>query len=209
MAIITDFSQLDPDGVYSYADYLTWKFDQALELIKGKIFKMAAPSIPHQRLSWRLTVIIDNHFKNHRCEAFASPIDVRLFDKKKSVKANKDVFTVVQPDLCIICDKTKIKDNLSCFGAPDLMVEILSPGNSKREMKIKKELYAETGVREYWVVDPDHQTVTRFSFDEAGITTSNEIFFNDDVMPSLIFPDFILKLVEIFPVVLADEDDDL
>ena len=76
-------------------------------------------------------------------------------------------------------------------------------------MKIKKELYAETGVREYWVVDPTSETVTRFNFNEEGLTTSTDIFVSDDVMPSLIFPDFILKLVEIFPVVLADEDDDL
>ena len=199
MAVITDFSQLDPDGVYSYADYLTWKFDQALEIIKGKIFKMAAPNIPHQRLSRKLTLALGNHFENHKCELFSAPIDVQLFDKKKSIKANKDVFTVVQPDLCIICDLNKIKNNKSCLGAPDLMIEILSPGNSKREMKTKKELYAESGVKEYWVVDPDHETVTRLNFNEEGKTTSTDIFVSDDVMPSIIFPDFILNLSELFP----------
>ena len=205
MAVITDFSQLDPNGVYSYADYLTWKFDQALEIIKGKIFKMAAPSSMHQDISLALTLALGNHFKNHSCKLYIAPFDVRLFDRKKSIKANKDVYTNVQPDLCIICDLTKI-DKRGCLGAPDLMIEILSPGNSRREMKIKKELYAETGVREYWVVDPTSETVTRFNFNEEGLTTSTDIFVSDDVMPSLIFPDFILKLVEIFPEIIEEDE---
>ncbi len=196
---IRDFSQLDLNGNYSYADYLTWKFEQALELIRGKVFKMAAPSIPHQRLSWRLTTIIDRHFKKHKCEAFASPIDVRLFDRTKSTKADKDIYTVVQPDLCIICDLKKIEDNRSCLGAPDLIIEILSPGNSKREMKIKKDLYAESGVREYWVVDPTSETVIRFNVETDGLFGRPLIFVSDEQMPSFIFPDFTLDLNELFP----------
>ena len=105
MAAITDISQLDLNGTYSYADYLTWKFEQTLELIKGKIFvPMAAPSRRHQQISWRLTLQIGELFKHHSCDAYAAPFDVRLFDKRKSEKANKDIFTVVQPDLCVICD---------------------------------------------------------------------------------------------------------
>ncbi len=198
MAEITNFSQLDPNGIYSYADYLSWKFEQTLEIIKGKVFKMAAPSIPHQRLSWRLTVIIDKHFKNHPCEAFAAPVDVRLFDRKKSLKADKDVFTVIQPDLCIICDKNKI-DNKGCLGAPDLIIEILSPGNSKREMKTKKDLYAAFGVREYWVVDPTSETVLRYNIEEDGIYGRPYIYVSDEIIPSIIFPDFNLDIKEIFP----------
>ena len=152
MASITSLSQLDPNGIYSYADYLTWKFEQALEVIKGKIFPMSGPSRIHQKISWQLSGTFFNHFKQHRCEAYAAPFDVRLYDKKKSQKADKDIFTVVQPDLCVICDLTKLDDR-GCLGAPDLIVEILSPGNSTREMKIKKELYAESGVKEYWIVD--------------------------------------------------------
>jgi Uma2 family endonuclease len=198
VAAINDFSQLDPDGVYSYADYLTWKFDQALEIIKCKIFKMAAPSSMHQRLSRKLTLALGNHFENHRCELFAAPFDVRLFDKKKLLKANKDIFTNIQPDICIICDLKKIDKN-GCLGAPNLMVEILSPGNSKCETKIKKELYAESGVREYWIVDPEHETVTRFNFNEECSTTSTDIFSSDDIMSFIIFPDFTLNVSELFP----------
>ncbi len=198
MAVIKEISQLDPNGIYTYADYLSWKIEQALEIIKGKIFKMAAPSVPHQRLAWKLVRIIDKHFRGHPYEAFFVPFDVRLFNKKKSAKADKDIYTVVQPDICIICDAKKI-DNRGCLGAPDLMIEILSPGNSKREMKIKKELYAESGVREYWVVDPNTETIARFNLDNDGIFSNPFIFTSDEVMPSIIFSDFMLNLSELFP----------
>ncbi len=197
---ITHLSQLDPNGTYSYADYLSWRFEQALEVIKGKIWPMSAPSRTHQKLSWQLSGLFFNHFKNHRCEAYAAPFDVRLYDRKKSLKADKDIYTVVQPDLCIICDLDKL-DERGCLGAPDLIVEILSPGNSTREMKIKKDLYAESGVGEYWVVDPSHETITRFNLAPDGFTYERPlIFVSDDPMPSVVFPDFILPLGELFPV---------
>ncbi len=198
MAVIKNFSQLDPNGVYSYADYLSWKFEQALEIVKGKIFPMAAPSPLHQKLSWRLTVAFDHYFRTYPCETYAAPFDVRLFDRKKSFKDDKDVFTVIQPDLCVICDLEKI-DVKGCLGAPDLMVEILSPGNSKREMKIKKDLYAESGVREYWIVDPTHEAIARHNIVSDGIFGDPVMFVSDDAMPSVIFPDFTLPLSEIFP----------
>lgn len=206
MAVIKSFSQLDPNGVYSYADYLSWKIEQALEIIKGKVFKMAAPSTPHQRLSWKLVRIIDKHFEGHSCEAFFAPFDVRLLDKKRSTKADKDIYTVVQPDICIICDTQKI-DNRGCLGAPDLMIEILSPGNSKHEMKIKKDLYAESGVREYWIVDPTSETVSRYNIEAEGIFGRPYIFVSDEVMPSGIFPDFLLQLNELFPETNNESED--
>lgn len=200
MAAITSLSQLDPNGSYTYADYLSWKFEQALEVIKGKILPMAAPSRTHQKLSWRLTVIFNEHFKGHHCEAYAAPFDVRLYDRKKSLKADRDIYTVVQPDLCVICDLDKL-DERGCLGAPDLVVEILSPGNSSREMKIKKNLYAECGVREYWVADPTHETVTRYNLEPDGETYGRPlIFVSDEAMPSVAFPDFVLELGELFPM---------
>ncbi len=209
MASITSLSQLDLKGTYTYADYLTWKFEQALELIKGKILLMSAPSRLHQKLSWRLTIIFDNYFKNHPCEAYAAPFDVRLYDRKKSFKANKDIYTVVQPDLCVICELDKLDDK-GCLGAPDLVVEILSPGNSAREMRIKKDLYAESGVREYWIVDPEHETVIRYNLETADLYGRPLIFVSDEVMPSVIFPDFLLELSALFPppVQKPDETDD-
>lgn len=197
MAEITHFSQLDLNGIYSYADYLTWKFEQVLELVKGKILPMAAPSRAHQRVSWQLGGLFFNYFKHHRCEAYAAPFDVRLFNWTKSLNANKDIYSVVQPDLCVVCDLDKL-DESGCLGAPDLMVEILSPGNSKREMKIKKDLYAESGVREYWIVNYTHETITRFNLEADGTYGRPLIFVDDEAATSLVFPDFVLNLNELF-----------
>ncbi|MCC5944146.1 MAG: Uma2 family endonuclease, partial [Bernardetiaceae bacterium] len=122
---ITKLSDLDLSATYSYADYLQWKFEERIELIKGKIFKMAAPSTKHQRISSRLHINMGLFFQKTPCEFFSAPFDVRLLDKAKSQKANREVYTVVQPDLCVICDKNKI-DRRGAIGAPDLIVEILS-----------------------------------------------------------------------------------
>ena len=109
MSKTTDLSQLDLNGIYTYADYLSCQFDDAIELIKGKIMAMSpAPSSEHQSISWRLSGALFIFFKNKECCAFAAPFDVRLVDRKKSIIANKDIYSVVQPDLCVICDKTKI-----------------------------------------------------------------------------------------------------
>ena len=197
MADITSLSQLDTNGDYSYADYLSWKFDQALEVIKGKIFPMSAPGRTHQKISWYLGGTFFNHFKAQTCEAYAAPFDVRLYDLAKSIKADQDIYTVVQPDLCIVCDLDKL-DERGCLGAPDLIVEILLSGNAKREMKIKRELYAESGVREYWVVDPARETLTRYNLDAESDYDRPLIFVSDELVPSDIFPDLVLDLKDLF-----------
>lgn len=199
MAQITDISELDTDQQYSYADYLNWQFDQAVELIKGKIFKMSpAPRTNHQRISFVLSGMLFNHFNLQECYAFAAPFDVRLYDRKKSKKENKDIHTVVQPDLSVICDKTKI-DEFGCNGAPDLMVEILSPGNSTKEMRLKFDLYEEVGVREYWIIDPDHKIAHVFYSDSAGKYKLSKIYVHDEELQSVIFDDLKIDLREVFP----------
>lgn len=197
MATITSLSQLDTNGVYSYADYLSWQFEQALEVIEGKIFPMSAPSRTHQKISWNLTLVFGEFMKVHHCDAYAAPFDVRLYNRAKSIRADEDIYTVVQPDLCIICDLEKL-DERGCLGAPDLIVEILSPGNAKREMKIKRELYAESGVREYWVVDPARETLTRYNLDTESGYDRPLIFVSDELVPSDVFPDLVLDLKELF-----------
>ncbi len=198
MEPVTSLSQLDlTNGVYSYADYLTWQFDQAVELVRGKIFPMSAPSRRHQGMSRELTVMFHNSFQGHPCKFYVAPFDVRLYDKRKSAKANRDVFSVVQPDICIICDETKLDDR-GCLGAPDLVVEILSPGNSAKEMKIKKLLYEENGVREYWIIDPDHENAFQFHLTEADVYSPATIYVNDETLNAVIFPDLSISLTELF-----------
>ncbi len=195
---IVSLSQLDvANGIYTYADYLTWKFDQTVELIKGRILQMSAPSRKHQGMSWELSATVYKQFKGHPCKFYAAPFDVRLYDKTKSTKANKDIFTVVQPDICIICDLEKLDDK-GCIGSPDLVIEILSPGNSSKEMKLKKALYEESGVREYLIFDPEHENVFQFHLLETGLYSLATIYVNDDILKSVIFPDFQINLNEVF-----------
>lgn len=198
MERIADLSQLDvQDGVYSYADYLTWQFDQAVELVRGKIFPMSAPNRRHQGISRELNGVFYNHFKGDSCSFYAAPFDVRLYDKRKSEKANRDVLTVIQPDICVICDSDKLDDK-GCLGAPDLVVEILSPGNSSKEMKLKKLLYEESGVREYWIIDPEHETAFQFHLIEAVAYSPATIYASDDVLNCVIFPGLTVSLTEVF-----------
>jgi Uma2 family endonuclease len=197
MTAITHPSQLDPQGIYTYADYLSWRFKEAVELIRGRWLKMSAPSRRHQSISWNLTFTIASHFKNHPCVAYAAPFDVRLPDKRKSHIANRDILTVVQPDICIICDLQKLDDK-GCIGAPDLVVEILSPGNSTKEMRLKKDLYEENGIREYWIFDPERETVHQFHLTDAGTYSPARIYINEDTLDCVIFPDLHISLAEIF-----------
>ncbi len=150
----------EPDlaGTYSYADYLKWTFEGMVELINGKIFKMSpAPSSSHQSISVNLTVEIGGFLKHKKCKVFIAPFDVRL----SKFKVDKLIDTVVQPDLCIICDPAKI-DEKGCNGAPDMIVEILSPSTAQRDLDLKFKLYEENAVKEYWIVQPNDQTVSVF-----------------------------------------------
>jgi len=156
--IITNIKQLDLNGSYTYADYLLWQFKDRVEIIKGKIFKMSpAPSRSHQEISMTVTLILAKFLKNQPCKLYAAPFDVRLINFKESTKDNQ-ITSVVQPDLCVVCDADKLDDR-GCVGAPDLIIEIVSPGNSSREMTIKFDLYEENGVKEYWIVNQAEKTI--------------------------------------------------
>ena len=129
---ITNINQLDPiNGLYTYAEYLLWKFEERVELLKGRLFKMSAPSINHQRVSRRLATKIDNYLEGKQCELFAAPFDVVL--KNPEGEDN----TVLQPDLCIVCDPEKLADGKRCYGVPDWVAEIVSPSNVEKELRKK------------------------------------------------------------------------
>ena len=176
MKTITDINELDLNGVYSYADYLLWKFQQRVELLKGKIFTMSpAPNTKHQRISKNLNGELYLFFKGKTCQLFAAPFDVRLPQKSKK---DEQIYTVVQPDLCVICDPNKL-DERGCIGAPDLIIEILSPGNSKKEMKDKFELYQEAGVAEYWIVHPTEENILVFVLKDGKYSSLPPVVMGD------------------------------
>lgn len=129
---VLSFEDIDVSLTYNYANYLTWLFDDRVELIRGKIFKMSpGPGRLHQKISIKISVILFGILKNMPCEVYAAPFDVRF---PKESKADTDIYTVLQPDICVICDQAKLDDK-GCIGAPDIVVEILSPGNNKKELE--------------------------------------------------------------------------
>lgn len=188
---------LEYDRIYTYADYLKWKFDEKIEILKGKVFKMApAPARAHQGASWNLSRIFSNYFYKKDCKAYSAPFDVRLVDKRKKSKKDEDIITVFQPDLCVICDKEKL-DERGCIGAPDLIIEILSPSNSTKEMKNKYELYEENGVKEYWIVDYLYKTIHRYIIENEKYIGLKPLIA-EETATSHIFPDLSFTVGEIF-----------
>lgn len=194
--MITSLSQLDLEKRYSYSDYLTWQFTERIELLKGYIRQMAAPNTKHQRVSMALENKFYNYFAGNNCSVFHAPFDVRLYNRKKSLLQEKDVFTVVQPDICIVCDATKI-DTKGCNGSPELIIEILSPSNSSTDIKDKYELYAEAGVTEYWIVYPQEEHIQQYILDNEAYKIYNVVTKTEKITPYL-FPDLEIELEKVF-----------
>ncbi len=188
------FSDLDLNKSYTYADYLQWQFEERVELIKGKIFKMSpAPSLNHQQIVGTLFRKIGNFLEQKKCRVFVAPFDVRI---PRKTRENREIITVLQPDICVICDATKL-DFKGCFGAPDLVVEVLSAANNKKELKNKYEIYEEAGVREYWVVFPPERAIQIFTLHE-GKYSGSRYFFAGDQLTSGVLPGFSVDAAEVF-----------
>lgn len=185
----------DPSISYTYADYLQWQFEERLELFRGKIFKLSAPNTKHQVLAANILVLMRNFLSKQKCQVYIAPFDVRLPVKNR--KKDNEVTTVVQPDICIVCDETKI-DTRGCCGAPELVVEILSPGNSYKEIKLKFELYEEAGVKEYWIVYPEEESLAVFLLNENGKYDGAALYAGKDEVKSKAVPGLIINTKEIF-----------
>lgn len=198
MTKITQLSQLDVNRTYSYADYLTWQFSEMVELIKGKISLMSpAPNVKHQDISINLSSLLHGYFKHKKCRVYAAPFDVRLYDRKKSILVSQDIHTVVQPDLCVICNH-ELLDEQGCNGAPDWIIEIVSKGSRQKDIKIKYQLYQESGVTEYWLVYPYEQMVHQFVLDQNGHYQLKAMYVSPDTVSSHLFPELAVDLKEVF-----------
>lgn len=197
MAKVVSISDLDLSKTYSYADYLTWTLDEAVELIRGKIFRMSpAPSPNHQRISRKLLVRLEYFFGNHTCEVFHAPFDVRLPLPPSRIK-DEQIDTVVQPDICIICDRHKI-DHRGCLGAPDWIIEILSPGTAKKDIRDKFDVYEFAGVKEYWIVYPVDRQVIIYTLNEQGAYVGRQPYEEHNIIHSISFPHLSIDLAEVF-----------
>lgn len=191
---LTSIDQINPNAHYTYQDYLTWEFPQRVELYRGKPFELSpAPNRRHQSISTQLFGPLFVNLNGTGCQLFTAPFDVRLPITNK--KGQPD--TVVQPDLCVVCDEAKL-DKQGCNGAPDLVVEILSPGNPKREVREKFDLYEEAGVREYWLVQPGEELVTIYLLNEDGIFIGLRPLSPLDALTSTIFPELTIDLGPVF-----------
>ena len=190
--VITNIEQLDLiNSVYTYTDYVLWNIKERLEVIKGKIFRLDTPGVSHQKISWNLYGEMYHYFKGKSCKLFAAPFDVVL----KNKKGVED--SVVQPDICVVCDPKKLENDKRCLGAPDLIIEILSPGNTKKEMRDKYELYEEAGVYEYWVVRPTDKEITQFVL-ENGKYRALPPIIEGDMVSSAKFPELTVATEDIF-----------
>jgi Uma2 family endonuclease len=199
-------SELNLDKKYTYADYVKWTFDDAVELIKGRIFKMAAPLSNHQDSSLNLATVLKNHLKGKACKVYTAPFDVRLPKPLSQRKSDKDIETVVQPDICVVCDLSKI-DRRGCVGAPDLIIEILSKGTATKDVKDKFEVYEESGVKEYWIVSLTERLVNVFRLNEEGkYVPDHRPYVPSDTIRVGIFSDFSIVVDDIFEGLLDFED---
>jgi Uma2 family endonuclease len=154
-----------------------------------------APSTSHQRISGELTYLLSKVFRKSKCQMFVAPFDVRLVNYKQSTQDNQ-IVTVVQPDLCVVCDSNKL-DEKGCIGSPDLIIEILSPGNSNREMTIKFDLYEENGVKEYWIVNQSEKTILLYVLKDNKFIGLKPIV-ESGKLESPTFPDLKFPIKNIF-----------
>ena len=193
---ITNIDQLDFSKQYSYADYLTWKFTETVELLRGKIAQMAAPIWRHQQVSYNVLLELGVFFKTRPCLVLPAPVDVRI--PKKPNDPDDKVYTVVQPDICVLCHESGQYSNKNGWvGIPDLVIEIVSPSTRKRDLGEKKDIYEEAKVKEYWVIFPLEKMVFLYELHHEKYKNF-QVFTTGDLMSSALFPDFSLKVDDIF-----------
>ena len=188
--------ELDLSKRYTYADYLTWFDNKRRELINGFIQLFAAPLRKHQGVARELHGIFWTYLKDKECNMYSAPFDVRF--PKNGEKQDKKIYTVVQPDITIICDKNKL-DKRGCIGAPDMIIEIISKSTANKDAVKKYNLYEKHGVKEYWLVRPEEENVTVFVLNEKGKYEYISCYPDDAKIPVNIFKgDLIIDLKEIF-----------
>ena len=184
------------DRLYTYQDYLSWPGDERWELIDGVAFDMTpAPSRFHQDIARELLTQFNNYLKGKSCKVYAAPFDVRLPAENEQ---DDEVKTVVQPDLVIVCDPSKL-DEKGCKGAPDLIVEISSPATAKKDMVLKFSRYEKAGIKEYWIISPENKTLMVFKIDPAARRYGRpEMYSDEDTVKVGLFADLIIDLKTVF-----------
>ena len=181
---------------YTFADVLTWEENERAEIIDGEAVMMAPPSTAHQLISGALFAQLHNFLEGKKCQVIPAPFAVRLFEKDGD--SPDDVDTMVEPDISVVCDRDKL-DGKGCKGAPDMVVEILSPSTHRHDRITKYNLYQRAGVREYWIVEPETQTVQVFLRNENGLLLPHESYSREDVAKVNALNGCFIELSKVFP----------
>ena len=174
--------------IHTEDDYYNMPEDARAELIDGQFYNMSAPSRKHQEISAELLTAIRQYIKskNGSCKAYAAPFAVKPFAD--------DATTIVEPDISVICDHDKLTDR-GCTGAPDWIIEIISPGNPEHDYIYKLQLYAAAGVREYWIVDPQKERIFVYHLEKAKFEVETYTF--QDIVKVNIYDDLYINFSDI------------
>ena len=179
---------------FTFADVLTWDEGEHIEIINGEAFMIATPSSRHQEISGELFRQLANFLEGKRCKVYPAPFGVRLFEQDGD--SPEDVDTMVEPDISVVCDRSKI-DKHGCKGAPDLIIEILSPSTRRHDRLVKLNLYQRAGVREYWIIDPDNESVQVFTQDGSALKI-REDYDPEDVAKVNVLDGCFIELSKVF-----------
>ncbi|MDE7260655.1 MAG: Uma2 family endonuclease [Oscillospiraceae bacterium] len=181
---------------YTFADCLTWDESERIELIYGEAYMMAPPLREHQDIILQFGRQLGDYLEGKRCKVYLAPFGVRLFEEDGD--RPEDVDTLVEPDISVICDLEKL-DKYGCKGAPDLIVEVLSPSTRRHDRVTKFNLYQRAGVREYWIVNPEDKSVQVMLLDENGILRPHEDYGREDMAKVNVLEDCLIDLRRVFP----------
>ncbi len=182
---------------FTYEDLCSWPDDERWELIDGVAYDMSpAPLRVHADISKALLVAFELYLRGKPCKVYHAPFDVRL---PLGEESDNQIKNVVQPDILVICDEKKLDDK-GCRGAPDLVIEILSPTTASRDCIKKRALYERHGVKEFWTIDPTNRLVHVYLLDSDGRYSRFTVYGDSDVVNVSIFDDLQIDLKEIFPL---------
>lgn len=180
---------------YTFADVLTWDESEQVEIIGGEVLMRGTPSRLHQEISGKMFRQLANYLEGKKCRVYHPPFAVRLFERDGD--SPEDVDTMVEPDLTVVCDHDKLDED-DCKGAPDMVVEILSPSTQRHDRLVKLGLYQRAGVREYWIVSPEEQTVQVMLLDSGGILQLHEVYGRDSIAKVNVLDGCFIELAKVF-----------
>lgn len=180
---------------YTFADVLNWDEGKHIEIINGEAFMMATPSRIHQEICFEIGRQLGNYLEGKPCKVYLAPFGVRLFEQDGD--RPDDVNTIVEPDICVVCDQSKL-DRYGCKGAPEMIIEVLSPSTQRRDQLIKLNLYQQAGVLEYWIVDPENRTVRVLLETGDGTLRTHEVYKQEDVAKVNVLDGCFIELSKVF-----------